>query len=163
MKKLLLLTALVCSMGTSALAQDVDDLKAQLNACSEENASLKESLNISQNFVSVKTNQKFTFKFLRAVGSRTEQTVNCYVLISNEGANASSWITFSNMIDENGDSYKGDEIFNLSFPTSVPVKVVYKYKEILPSVKYIKYIQISAGELKSEPTVEFHNVPISWE
>jgi hypothetical protein len=100
---------------------------------------------------------------LRAVGSRTEQTVNCYVLISNEGANASSWITFSNMIDENGDSYKGDEIFNLSFPTSVPVKVVYKYKEILPSVKYIKYIQISAGELKSEPTVEFHNVPISWE
>lgn len=165
MKKLLLLTALVCSMGTSALAQDVDDLKAQLNACSEENASLKESLKISQNFVSVKTNQKFTFKFLRAVGVKNDQTVTFYFLISNIGANEELWIDASDFVDENGDSYNGTRITGLSFPTDVPVKVTCKYKGILPSARYVKYVKVEAGELyhSVKSAVEFKDIPISWE
>lgn len=141
---------------------------AQSADCEEikkENEYLKKALNILTP-VKTATSKKMDFLLTKCEGNIKEQTVTVTLVVTNHGPNtdlsfrktigvdveANEYETYRIKIGSSGSSGK---VF-----TDVPVKTVFQYEKVLPSIKLMKLIALEFGG--NDPGFEYKDIPITW-
>ncbi|MET4075264.1 hypothetical protein [Hymenobacter sp. UYCo722] len=125
----------------------------------------------------MQTDKNINFKLVSAVGNKTNQTVAVTILVTNKGPNFDNYNTqVSEFINDKGETFscesavfgknesrRGLTLFATLY-TDVPLKTVYFFKGVLPSVTKIKllplpYFDRFGGQAGK---VEFRDITIKW-
>jgi hypothetical protein len=178
MKKLLYTgTLLIITMFSSAQSKNssCEQIKIENKLLKEEIFSLKNTLKISEAIKEV-TSDNINYKLVSVEGFSKSQTVAFTFLIKSSLANWEIFNTMLPIIDVDGNQYnfKGCSIggkviqgfgngANIPLFTDVPIKCVFLYEKILPTVKIIKTLNFSRYTTgTNKEIVEFRDLTINW-
>ncbi|QEC41516.1 hypothetical protein [Pseudobacter ginsenosidimutans] len=141
---------------------------AQSADCEEikkENEYLKKALNILTP-VKTATSKKMDFLLTKCEGNIKEQTVTITLVVTNHGPNTELNFRKTTGVDVEANEYETYRIkigsggsSNKVF-TDVPVKTVFQYEKVLPSIKLMKLIALEFGG--NDPGFEYKDIPITW-
>lgn len=143
-------------------------LSAQSPGCEEikkENEYLKKALHILTPVKAV-TSKNIDFNIYKCEGNITEQTITLTLVITNHGPNADLNFRKAIAVDAEGNEYEtyaikiGSGGSNNKIFTDVPVKSLFEFKKVLPTVKLLKIIAIEFGG--SDAGFEYRDIPVTW-
>ncbi|MBP7780592.1 MAG: hypothetical protein KA051_00455 [Paludibacteraceae bacterium] len=176
MKKILLAVFFACAMAIPVMSQMkvLKSIHSALKTINGDTSTQQKTTTTSVaskpavTSATEKEDGNITFKLLKVEGDKASQTVYCYFLLTNHGANIDDeGVIGSDIIDENGDThscerYVGSNLLVATFPTEVPVKVKFSYVKVLPSISFVKYIKVTLEQGHPWPFAEFRDLPITW-
>jgi hypothetical protein len=116
--------------------------------------------------------EEIEMKLVSAEGNRYTQTIKMTLVLTNHAANRFIWSAVESISDADGNEYVVKSFTNGASPydnhipldTEAPRKCTYTFGGILPSVKMIRLFKFRYRHksLDDPNTVEFRNIPISW-
>ncbi len=130
---------------------------------------LKKALQITTPVKTI-TSSQIDFNFLKCEGNTKTQTVDFVITLVNRGANRVFQFHTTKSIDLEGNEYDypstrlGAAESRNTIYTDVPIKAVFTFKKVLPSVKMFKIVPISYfhGDPGNDISIEFKDIPIVW-
>ena len=150
------------------LSFSTQQLLAQSANCEEvkkENDYLKKALNILAPIKSA-TSNKMDFNINKCEGNLKEQTINLTLVIINHGPNTDLGLRKAVAVDAEGNEYEtygiriGSGGSTNKVYTDVPVKTLFEFKKVLPTVKLLKIIAIEFTG--NNGGFEYKDIPVTW-
>jgi hypothetical protein len=155
----LFLTVMLSSVQTLiAQSADCDDIK-------KENEYLKKALNILAP-IKTATSKKMDFLLTKCEGNIKEQTVTVTLIVTNHGPNTNLSFQKATGVDVEANEYEtygikiGSGGSSNKVFTDVPVKTIFQYEKVLPSIKMLKLIAVEFSG--NDPGFEYKDIPVTW-
>jgi hypothetical protein len=147
---------------------NVQTIFAQSVNCEDvqkENDYLKKALHILSPIKKV-TAKNIDFNISNCEGNNKEQTIDLTLVLTNHGPNTDLGLRKAVAVDAEGNEYEtyqikiGSGSSNNKVYTDVPVKTIFKFEKVLPSVKLLKLIAIEFTG--NNGGFEYKDIPVTW-
>jgi hypothetical protein len=147
---------------------NVQVIFAQSVNCEEiqkENDYLKKALHIL-NPVKTVTAKNIGFNISKCEGNAKEQSIYLTLVLTNHGPNTDLGLRKAIAVDAEGNEYEtyqiniGSGSSNNKVYTDVPVKTIFKFEKVLPTVKLLKLIAIEFTG--NNCGFEYKDIPVTW-
>ncbi|WP_295120821.1 hypothetical protein [uncultured Chitinophaga sp.] len=156
------------------LAEQNKKLQQEIETLKHDNDYFRKTLAIFQSSLKTESIDSMDFQLLSCIGSKVEKNVKLEFLITNKETDKSinfSPDSYARGVDLQGNAYKpsgskiGTDVYASTINKDVPLKFVFQFKDVEPSVAVFKLISVkyylpSANYKNGE--LQFKDISVVW-